>query len=30
MTNLFNFLGSGLKLAREHSTKNGVKLIKFH
>ena len=28
--NLFNFLGSGLKLAREHSIKNGVKLIKFH
>jgi len=27
--NLFNFLGSGLKLAREHSTKNGVRLIKF-
>ena len=27
--NLFNFLGSGLRLAREHSAKNGVKLIKF-
>jgi cyclase len=27
--NLFNFLGSGLKLAREHSINNGVKLIKF-
>ena len=28
--NLFNFLGSGLRLAREHSVKNGVKLIKFN
>jgi len=28
--NLFNFLGSGLRLAREHSAKNGVKLIKFN
>lgn len=28
--NLFNFLGSGLRLVREHSVKNGVKLIKFN
>ena len=28
--NLFNFLGSGLRLVREHSAKNGVKLIKFN
>ena len=27
--NLFNFLGSGLKLARDHSSANGVRLIKF-
>ena len=28
--NLFNFLGSGLKLAREHSIINGARLIKFY
>ena len=28
--NLFNFLGSGLRLAREYSAKNGVKLINFN
>jgi len=28
--NLFNFLGSGLRLAREHSIKSGVKLLKFN
>jgi len=27
--NLFNFLGTGLKLARDHSMSSGVKLIKF-
>ena len=28
--NLFNFLGDGLKLVREYSIDNGVKLIKFN
>ena len=28
--NLFNFLGSGLQLAREYSVKNGIRLIKFN
>jgi hypothetical protein len=28
--NLFNFLGSGLRLAREYSAKSGAQLIKFN